>query len=94
MTLAPDVQSLIDWSSGFDETHASLPVPELRDATRDELDHDRLELAGVETTRHRRLAHTHCSSVLWQTWEPAREWMEDVVGALRGALREPEVASQ
>ena len=54
----------------------------------------RLAQAGVETTLHRKLGHTHGSAVLWQTWEPAREWMDDVVGALRGALHEPEAASE
>ena len=46
----------------------------------------RLEQAGVPTTLHRKLGHTHGSSVLWQTWEPAQEWMGDVVGALRQAF--------
>ncbi|HEY7967797.1 MAG TPA: alpha/beta hydrolase fold domain-containing protein [Solirubrobacteraceae bacterium] len=45
-----------------------------------------LREAGVETTLERKLGHTHGSSVLWQTWAPAREWMEDVVGALRRAF--------
>lgn len=51
----------------------------------------RLEHAGVETTLHRKLGHTHGSAVLWQTWEPAREWMDEIVGALRGALHEAAV---
>ena len=46
----------------------------------------RLEDAGVDTTLHRFAGHTHGSSVLWQTWGPARLWMDDVVGALRGAF--------
>jgi len=46
----------------------------------------RLESAGVKTTLHRFLGHTHGSSVLWQTWEPARVWMHEVVDALRGAF--------
>jgi acetyl esterase/lipase len=46
----------------------------------------RLEDAGVETTLRRFLGHTHGSSVLWQTWEPARAWMEEVVDSLRRAL--------
>ncbi len=46
----------------------------------------RLAEAGVPTTLHRRLGHNHGSSVLWQTWDPAREWMEEVVEALRHAL--------
>jgi len=53
----------------------------------------RLEHAGVETTLHRKLGHTHGSSVLWQTWEPAREWMDDVVGGLRRALHNREAAA-
>ena len=52
----------------------------------------RLEHAGVETTLHRKLGHTHGSAVLWQTWEPASEWMDEVVGALRGALHDREAA--
>ena len=39
----------------------------------------RLEQGGVPTTLHRKLGHTHGSSVLWQTWKPAQEWMEEVV---------------
>jgi acetyl esterase len=46
----------------------------------------RLEEAGVETTLHRMLRHTHGSSALWQWWQPAREWMDEVVGALERAL--------
>ena len=52
----------------------------------------RLAEAGIETTLHRRLGHNHGSSVLWQTWGPAREWMDEVVGALRRAFAEPEVS--
>ena len=50
----------------------------------------RLDEAGVETTLHRVLGHNHGSSVLWQTWAPAREWMDEVVRALRHAFAEPE----
>jgi acetyl esterase len=46
----------------------------------------RLERAGVETTLHRFSGHTHGSPVLWQTWEPARAWMDNVVSALSDAL--------
>ena len=49
----------------------------------------RLEAAGVETTLHRFSGHTHGSSALWQTWEPARAWMDEVVARLRRALRDP-----
>lgn len=54
----------------------------------------RLEQAGVATTLHRKLGHTHSSNVLWQTWQPAREWMDEVVGALRNAFHEHEAASE
>jgi acetyl esterase len=47
----------------------------------------RLERAGVTATLRRFPGQTHGSAVLWQTWDPARAWMEDVVGALRRALR-------
>ena len=50
----------------------------------------RLAEAGVETTLHRMLGHNHGSSVLWQTWAPAREWMDEVVRALSQAFAEPE----
>ena len=46
----------------------------------------RLEEAGVETTLHRLPGHTHGSSALWQWWEPARQWMDEVVAALERAL--------
>lgn len=46
---------------------------------------DRLHSAGVTTTLRRFDGHTHGSSVLWQTWNPAGEWMTDVVAALRAA---------
>jgi acetyl esterase len=46
----------------------------------------RLEDAGVRTTLSRQLGHTHGSGTLWQTWAPARAWMDDVVAALRRAL--------
>jgi acetyl esterase len=52
----------------------------------------RLERAGVETTLHRFSGHTHGSATLWQTWEPARAWMDDAVGAVRRALREEPTA--
>jgi acetyl esterase len=48
----------------------------------------RLAEAGVETTLHRLLGHTHGSSALWQTWQPAGEWMDEVVRGLRRALHE------
>ncbi len=46
----------------------------------------RLVEAGVRTTLHRRLGHNHGSSVLWQAWEPAADWMKEVVDALHHAL--------
>lgn len=54
----------------------------------------RLAEAGVLTTLHRGLGHNHGSSVLWQTWGPAREWMDEVVRALRHALVEPGTTSR
>jgi acetyl esterase len=48
----------------------------------------RLESAGVKTTLHRFLGHTHASAVLWQTWEPARAWMDEVVDTLRRLLHD------
>ncbi len=50
----------------------------------------RLAQAGVEITLHRKLGHTHGSAVLWQTWEPAQAWMDEVVDALRRALHRRE----
>jgi acetyl esterase len=46
----------------------------------------RLKRAGVRTTVRRFSEHTHASSLLWQTWAPARAWMDDIVAALRRAL--------
>ena len=51
----------------------------------------RLLLAGVSTTVDRRPGHTHGSSVLWQEWEPAREWMDEVVSALQRAFHSAKV---
>jgi acetyl esterase len=53
----------------------------------------RLEEAGVEITLHRLLEHTHGSGALWQWWEPARQWLDEVVGALERALH-PVAAEQ
>src|SRR5207249_2647302 len=50
----------------------------------------RLEEAGVDVKLRRFSGHTHGSAVLWQTWEPARAWMDDVVAALKHALHERE----
>jgi acetyl esterase len=47
----------------------------------------RLAEAGVETTLHRAPRHTHGSSVLWQSWKPASEWMNEATAAIRRALR-------
>jgi acetyl esterase len=49
----------------------------------------RLDEAGVKTTLHRFTGQTHGSSSLWQSWPPARAWMDDVVGAIREALSAP-----
>ena len=46
----------------------------------------RLHEAGVRTTVHRFLGQTHGSSSLWHFWPPAREWMDEVVRAIREAL--------
>lgn len=46
----------------------------------------RLQDAGVRATLHRFLGQTHGSSNLWHTWEPAGEWMDEVVDAIRNAL--------
>ncbi len=46
----------------------------------------RLQESGVQTTLHRGLGHNHGSSVLWQSWPPARAWMDEVVDALRQAF--------
>jgi|SRR5579884_627733 len=46
----------------------------------------RLKEAGVRTTLHRHKGHTHASSALWQTWAPARAWMNEVVVAIRDAV--------
>ena len=43
----------------------------------------RLRDAGVDVTAHRLEDHTHGSAVLWQTWEPARRWMDEVTDVLR-----------
>jgi acetyl esterase len=48
---------------------------------------ERLARAGVQVSVHRRDEHTHGSSVLWQTWSPARDWMDEVVEVLRRALQ-------
>jgi acetyl esterase len=46
----------------------------------------RLREAGVKTTLHRFEGQTHGASSLWQTWAPARAWMDEVVGAIRTAV--------
>jgi acetyl esterase/lipase len=45
----------------------------------------RLEEAGVMATVRRFGGHTHGSSALWATWPPARDWMDEVVRAVRAA---------
>lgn len=42
----------------------------------------RLYEAGVPTTIHRFLGHTHGSAGLWRTWAPAAAWMAEVVATL------------
>jgi acetyl esterase len=46
----------------------------------------RLQDAGVRTTLHRYRGQTHGSSSLWQSWPPARQWMDEVVAAIRAAI--------
>jgi acetyl esterase len=46
----------------------------------------RLQEAGVRTTVHRFLGQTHSSSNLWHLWPSAREWLDEVVGAIRLGL--------
>jgi acetyl esterase len=43
----------------------------------------RLKKADVPTALRRFDGHTHGSSVLWQTWGPAEDWMAHVVEAVR-----------
>ncbi len=45
----------------------------------------RLYEAGVPTTVHRFLGHTHGSAALWRSWPPATDWMQEVVTVIRGA---------
>ena len=54
----------------------------------------RLQEAGVRTTLHRYIGHTHSSAVLWQTWGPARAWMDEVVAAIREAVQKPLLAAR
>jgi acetyl esterase len=49
----------------------------------------RLDDAGVPVALHRVPGQTHGSAALWQTWAPARAWMDEVVAALRLALHAP-----
>lgn len=44
-----------------------------------------LQSAGVSTMLRRFDGHTHGSSVLWQTWTPGADWMNEVVEAVRAA---------
>jgi acetyl esterase len=45
----------------------------------------RLYEAGVPTTIHRFLGHTHGSAALWRTWAPAGRWMAEIVTTLEAA---------
>lgn len=45
----------------------------------------RLYEAGVPTTIHRFLGHTHGSAGLWLTWAPAAQWMAEIVTTLEAA---------
>jgi len=48
----------------------------------------RLRDAGVHATFHRQDGQTHGSSILWPTWAPARQWLDEVAESLRAALSE------
>jgi acetyl esterase len=52
----------------------------------------RLQEAGVKTTLHRFEGQTHGTSSLWQSWPPARAWMDEVVAAIRNAVSAVSVA--
>ena len=54
----------------------------------------RLDEAGVKTTLHRAPRHTHGSSVLWQSWKPASDWMNEAAAAIRHALRRQSSAKE
>jgi acetyl esterase len=43
----------------------------------------RLQEAGVRTTVHRFTGQTHGSSGIWHLWPPARDWLDEVVDAIR-----------
>jgi acetyl esterase len=45
----------------------------------------RLYEAGVPTTIHRFLGHTHGSAALWRSWPPAADWMHEIVTVLSAA---------
>jgi acetyl esterase len=49
----------------------------------------RLYEAGVPTTIHRFLGHTHGSAALWRTWAPAAQWMTEVTTSLEIATSAP-----
>jgi len=49
----------------------------------------RLYEAGVPTTIHRFLGHTHGSATLWRSWPPAAKWMEEIVTTLEAATATP-----
>jgi acetyl esterase len=46
----------------------------------------RLRDAGVPTTSHRYDGHIHGSSNLFYRWEPARDWMDEIVDVLKQAF--------
>ena len=54
----------------------------------------RLRDAGIRTTLHRFDGHTHSASNLWQTWPPARAWMDEVVAAIRTATLDSVAAAR
>jgi acetyl esterase len=46
----------------------------------------RLRDADVKTTLRRFNGQTHGTSSLWQSWPPARAWMDEVVAAIRNGV--------
>jgi acetyl esterase len=54
----------------------------------------RMQQAGVPTTLRRFDGQTHGSSVLWESWPPARAWMDELIAVLRSAVSDaPPVGS-
>jgi acetyl esterase len=47
VTVAPEIQSLIDWSKAVNDQHADLPLPQLRQVLRDEFNAELRRRGGV-----------------------------------------------